>query len=292
MNRTNGYDKLLHSLMDEFVNYSSAPDLGSATLQTVGLDGLEGEFNKLGPTKESQLRVISGIASLINRAGANKLLQNYSLSRTSREIVVRSSSQFFSISAGHAVPLARVVCELCKIKPDLGDLIKSYFYKYSVLTIPYFGLEASSTNDLCQLLGFESIIEQDGRRNWEPYEKWLGRQMKIIVTFFTVMIQPEAFPFGLNDAYIWLVNVINMISKGTTSAPTFVAPLLDNVLRTIGAQMFESYGDRLISLLRIISDEIMHRLDVKSPKAKIELKRLEQFLKAATAANGRKFLTL
>lgn len=278
--------------MEEFVNFSSALDPASEAVRSVGLDGLEGEFNKLGPTKESQLRVISGIISLINRAGSNKLLLNYSLSRVSREIVVRSSSQFFSISAGHAVPLARVVCELCKIKPDLGDLIKSYFYKSCVLLIPYFGLEASSTNDLHRLLGYESVLEQDGGLTWESYEKWLSRQMKIVVTFFTVMIQPESFPLGLNDAFIWLVNVINMIAHGANMAPAFVAPLLDNVLRTISVQMFELYGDRFISLLHIIADQAIHRLDGKSPKAKIELKRLEQFLKAAIAPHGRQFLSL
>ena len=280
------------SLMEEYLNFSSALDPGSASVRSVGLDGLEGEFNKLGPTKESQFRVISGIVSLINRAGSDKMLLNYSLSRVSREIVVRSSSQFFSISAGHAVPLARVVCELCKIKPDLGDLIKSYFYKSSVLTIPYFALESSSTNDLYQLLGYDFVLEQDGRQTWESYEKWLSRQMKIVVTFFTITTQPESFPFGLNDAYMWLVNIINMIAHGSRTAPAFVAPLLDNVLRTISVNMFESYGDKFISLLRIIATQIAPHLDSKSPKAKIELKRLEQFLKAAIAPNGRQFLAL
>ena len=280
------------SSLEEQMNLLTASNLRTVDIQAIGLDGLEGEFNKLGTTKESQLRVVSGIVSMINRAGTNKSLLKYLLSRISQEIVVRSSSQFFSISAGHALPLARLVCELCKIKPDLGHLIRSYFHKKCPLTIPYLCLEISSATERCQILGYESILETDGRQTLESYDKWLARQLKMVVTFFTVAVQVEGSPLGLDDAFTWLLNTTDMIANGKKAAPAFVASLLDCVLRTVSARMFSTYGVRFTSLLDVINEQIVPLLESASPKAKIELKRLEQFLKAATASAGRKFLNL
>lgn len=260
--------------------------------ESIGLDQLDGEFNKLGPSRESQMSVIAGIVGIANRAGTNTELVNYSLFRVSREIVSRSSSQFFSIAAGHALPLARLVCELCKVKRDLGDLIKAQFYLSSPLTMPCFedGLRPLS-DEYCLAMGFERLVDRSGIEGWESAEKWCARQMKIVVVFFTVLLQPEGYPLSLDDGYRWLLNAINAVRL--SARPPFVAAaLLDHVLRVASPALMKQYGHKYMDVLKVVHVEIVPLLESTAAKAKIELKRLLQFLTHALASKGKDFLSL
>jgi hypothetical protein len=74
----------------------------------IGLDQLGGEFNKLGPSSESQARVIKGVIDIANRAGGDTAMVNCTLYKASGELIGRARSQQFFVSAGHPTHLARI----------------------------------------------------------------------------------------------------------------------------------------------------------------------------------------
>lgn len=108
------------------------------TLMTiVQIDQLDGAvFNQLGLTQASQDRVIAGIMDVLERASrfSSDVVQ-YSLYHVAHAAVNQSSTPFFNATK-HAVPVARVVCQICKNNPELNDLIVAQFYEHCPFTIP------------------------------------------------------------------------------------------------------------------------------------------------------------
>lgn len=270
----------------------SALSVEVSAADSIGLDKLDGEFNKLGPSPESQTRVLEGVLAMANRAGADTALVSYTLLKISKEIVLRSASQFFSISAGHAFPLARLVCALCRVKSDMGNLIRAQFNATCPLTVPYLG-EDLNREEYHKIMCFEKQVNAKGEESWESEEKWLARQMKTVVTYFVTAVQPEGLPLDIYDCLHWLTNLLNTLACAKKKkAPIITANLLDNVLRTISEPMFAKFGEFYLSLIVVTKEQVLPLLDITNPKYRIDAKRLEQFLSTAIKSKGREFLKL
>jgi hypothetical protein len=173
----------------------------------------------------------------------------------------------------------------------MGHLIRAQFNKSCPLTVPYWAEELGSRDEYCRAMGYKRVEDRSGAEGWESNEQYLKRELSVLVTYFTILIQPEQQPLQLADGFSWLVAVLNM-SRTSRKCPFMVAAILDATLRTMSERMLAVYGGRFMDLLRVVDTQVLGLLDSSTPKGKIEIKRLEQFLRAAISSDGKELLKL
>lgn len=205
--------------------------------EVVQVDKLDGAIlNQLGQSAASQSRVLDGIVSTLSRAGDSATMLNYTLYKVANIAVKQSGSQFFAADK-HALPLARVVCMLCKANPLINELVVAQFYQSCPLTIPNMfdcdwhklsalllpGIQQSPQTEqlfphgsevrekafqTLRGMGFELSAKKAESACFELRTKWLTRMMKIFTTYCMVMVQPEGTPVGMSVCWSWLSNCV------------------------------------------------------------------------------------
>jgi len=223
---------------------TASPQEQQAITEVIKADQLDGSImNQLGPSPASQERVLSGITETLARSmqpGLSSEMLEYTLFKVAHVAVKQSATPFF-LAAKHAVPLARVVCSLCKSNPMICDLVVAQFYincplalpnvldcdwkTALLLTIPVapgapdlIPRDSNTYAKACKCLTacrFDTIVPKDlppGQnpvaKRFETRDKFMTRMLKIFSTFCYIMVQPEATPLGPVDAWKWLSNFV------------------------------------------------------------------------------------
>jgi len=216
---------------------SPTPEDSYLLNEVIQVDKLDGAIlNQLGQSAASQSRVLDGIVTTLSRAGDSAAMLNYTLYKVANIAVRQSGSQFFAADK-HALPLARVVCMLCKANPLINDLVVSQFYQSCPMTVPnmfdcdWHKLSAlllprvqqsPQTEQLfppgsevrekafqtLRSMGFELAPKKTESECFEVRTKWLTRMMKIFATYCIIMVQPEGTPVGVPACWDWLSNCI------------------------------------------------------------------------------------
>lgn len=268
-----------------------------------GIDRMRAIFNRLSTTVESQTTAVSQLLEKIVIASqeSSEVLR-FTLLKASQFIVTDCEGDFFNeMDEGHPTKLARVACSICTQIPQLGKLLKNQFNRVCPLTIPrsnsYLpkivtdnskntGLN-DNTMDLLQDMGFKKTMKGD-EIVWESKELWLTRMSKLLCTYCVMMLQPEQTPLSVQDAWIWLADMINLTAKMGDSPSFFVATAFEIFLRVTGEVMYRTYGEPFMQLLKTIQLQIL-------PKLSEDMSRrtsLEQFLSTFISSNGKDFMTL
>ena len=131
---------------------------------------------------------------------------------------------------------------------------------------------------------------------------------KMLCTFSVILLQPQQSVWTIADGWSWLSNIVNthcshnnnnnnsiqapsnnnIPNNITKKLPFYVATALEVVLRVISLQLYQTYGEKFISILVIIRDNILPNFASDTPHKD----GLEEYLQRFINSKGNDFMIL
>ncbi|XP_037932314.1 nucleoporin Gle1-like [Teleopsis dalmanni] len=149
-----------------------------------------------------------------------------------------------------AFGIASIIVSLWKVLPEFGALFLATLYKESPYLVPYYVTKQTqqSTEDYLKTLGYKFK-----KGMLENQEQFLKRQTGYARLFSAIMItsgrkiDEQPHPFGKEHCWSWLTNFINM-----EPFPNVSTTILYEVLKTVSANLYETYGKQFLKLIIFI----------------------------------------
>lgn len=170
-----------------------------------------------------------------------------------------------------AFPVASVIVSLWKQIPEFGQLFLAYCFKECPFLVPYFipQRKDQTPDEYSKILGFRTV---DGQP--EKQDMYLKRQSGIARLYAALMItngrqQDGPFhPYGLEHAWRWLANMVDI-----APLPQISATLIVEILLIVGSDLRSCYGRQFVKLLIYIQQFYFPTLleEEGGPKARLEL---------------------
>lgn len=152
-----------------------------------------------------------------------------------------------------------------------------HLYTKCPYTVPFYIPKTNeiSTPDYCKLLGY--AVEGDDVESEDKYLKKLSGSVRLYAAIMASDVPPaytaKGHPHGLEHAWVWLTNVLNMEPRPVT------ATILFDFLEVAGHAMLKRFGGQFRKLLLILCNDVMPKiLEVTPPESKAGATRLKLFL--------------
>jgi hypothetical protein len=116
----------------------------------------------------------------------------------------------------------------------------------------------------------------------EAIVSWLGRMEKVTTVVAVMSVQPEQTPFNIDDIWALISRMTNCVAQLPTT-PFYLPPLLNILLRITSPFLMQKYGNRYVSLVRLISDHVFPKISEESTGKTM----LKVFLDGFLNSNGR-----
>ncbi|XP_074642224.1 uncharacterized protein LOC141899689 [Tubulanus polymorphus] len=165
--------------------------------------------------------------------------------------IVKQGEEQVSSNFDTAFPIAGVVVGVWSMVPAIGDLLLGHFYMNCPYLVPYYipKQDGQSQEDFYKSQGYRY---EDGQI--EKQDKFLRRMSGMMRLFAAILITmpPDSasnhpHPFGIEQSWIWLVNVINLEPR-----PSITATMLYDFLQVTGNVLNKTYGKQFHKLLNAI----------------------------------------
>lgn len=170
-----------------------------------------------------------------------------------------------------AFPVASVIVSLWKQIPEFGQLFLAYCFKECPFLVPYFipQRKDQTPEEYSKILGFRTV---DGQP--EKQDMYLKRQSGIARLYAALMItngrqqDGPLHPYGLENAWRWLANMVDI-----APLPQISATLIVEILLIVGSDLRSCYGRQFVKLLIYIQQFYFPTLleEEGGPKARLEL---------------------
>ncbi|XP_042336094.1 nucleoporin GLE1 [Sceloporus undulatus] len=177
-----------------------------------------------------------------------------------------------------AFPIAVVASGIWELHPRVGDLILAHFHKKCPYAVPFYPAlkEGTSMEEYQRMLGYQV---KDSKV--EPQDNFLKR-MSGMIRLYAAMLQLQwpyrdrqgAHPHGLNYAWHWLAQILNMEPLADVTAT-----LLFDFLEVCGNALMKQYQVQFWKMVLLIKEEYFPRIEAITNAGEMgSLVRLKQFL--------------
>ncbi|XP_004916737.1 nucleoporin GLE1 isoform X2 [Xenopus tropicalis] len=184
-----------------------------------------------------------------------------------------------------AFPIAAVASGIWEHHPKVGELFLAHLYKKCPYALPFYPAfkEGTSIEEYQRILGYkveDSQVEQQ--------DNFLKRMSGMIRLYAAVMQirwyysnKQESHPHGLNYAWQWLGQLLNM-----EPVADITSTLLYDFLEVCGNALMQTYHFQFWKLLLLIKNEYLPRIEIISTSAQMgSVTRLRLFLENSIKKN-------
>ncbi|KAL4660329.1 nucleoporin GLE1 [Arapaima gigas] len=177
-----------------------------------------------------------------------------------------------------AFPIAVVASGVWELHPKVGDLLLAHLHKKCPYSVPYYPAmkEGTSVEDYQRILGYR--IEESGV---EAQDSFLKR-MSGMIRLYAAIIQLRwphnnrkgGCPYGLNNGWHWLAQMLNM-----EPLADITATLLFDFLEVCGHALMKQYQGQFWKLIFLIKEDYFPRIEAVTSTGQMgAVMRLKQFL--------------
>ncbi|XP_063000631.1 mRNA export factor GLE1 [Elgaria multicarinata webbii] len=177
-----------------------------------------------------------------------------------------------------AFPIATVASGIWELHPRVGDLILAHLHKKCPYAVPFYPAlkEGMSLEDYQRMLGYQV---KDAKV--EPQDNFLKR-MSGMIRLYAAILQLQwpykdrqtTHPHGLNHAWRWLAQMLNMEPLADVTAT-----LLFDFLEVCGNALMKQYQVQLWKMILLIREEYFPRIEAITRDGEMgSLVRFKQFL--------------
>ncbi|KAG8141805.1 hypothetical protein E2320_006481 [Naja naja] len=185
------------------------------------------------------------------------------------------------VAAHHeaAFPIAVVASGIWELHPKVGTLTLAHLHKKCPYAVPFYPAMKENTplEEYQRILGYQV---KDGKV--EPQDNFLKR-MSGMIRLYAAILQLQwpyrdkqgTHPHGLNHAWRWLAQILNMEPLADVTAT-----ILFDFLEVCGNALMKQYRGQFWKMLLLIQEEYFPRIEsITSPGEMGSLIRFKQFLK-------------
>ncbi|XP_032089330.1 nucleoporin GLE1 [Thamnophis elegans] len=178
-----------------------------------------------------------------------------------------------------AFPIAVVASGIWELHPKVGTLTLAHLHKKCPYAVPFYPAmkEGTPLEEYQRILGYQV---KDGKV--EPQDNFLKR-MSGMIRLYAAILQLQwpyrdkqgTHPHGLNHAWRWLAQILNMEPLADVTAT-----ILFDFLEVCGNALMKQYQGQFWKMLLLIQEEYFPRIEsITSPGEMGSLIRFKQFLK-------------
>ncbi|OCT57927.1 hypothetical protein XELAEV_18002798mg [Xenopus laevis] len=177
-----------------------------------------------------------------------------------------------------AFPLAAVASGIWEHHPQVGELFLAHLYKKCPYAVPFYPAHKKGTpiEEYRRILGYE--VEDSQVESQDNFLKRMSGMIRLYAAVIQIRwqygLKQESHPHGLNYAWQWLAQLLNLEPLADVTST-----LLYDFLEVCGNAMMLTYQDQFVKLLLLIQEEYLPRIEMISTSEQMgSVARLKLFL--------------
>ncbi|XP_041429143.1 nucleoporin GLE1 isoform X2 [Xenopus laevis] len=194
------------------------------------------------------------------------------------EKFVKQGEQEIASHHEAAFPLAAVASGIWEHHPQVGELFLAHLYKKCPYAVPFYPAHKKGTpiEEYRRILGYE--VEDSQVESQDNFLKRMSGMIRLYAAVIQIRwqygLKQESHPHGLNYAWQWLAQLLNLEPLADVTST-----LLYDFLEVCGNAMMLTYQDQFVKLLLLIQEEYLPRIEMISTSEQMgSVARLKLFL--------------